>query len=495
MLEGLRARYHALHRRIQRIERRELAEFRGWIEHTGNLTRLSVVLFVPLLIAIVTLLSSNFNLLPFLLFPPLAASTYTLFSDPGGRYSSPGQFVAGLTTGALSGWAALEIAARFLYRVPVQDLQVGAGSAALAIFLTAIVTWVLKIDLPTAYSTALLTLVTGASHLAYVISVVLSSTLVAVVFIIWRDQFYNRRAQYLYRSLSGDDQVLIPMRGEHSDTVAMFGAQLAAAHEAGKAVLVDVVPDTATANAEKDVLTERNTQVALFDDEGPKGVVQSDGSNDTAVETPVEQAAAELEKQADRIRTELDIPCEVIVAVDGTTPTSTTILETAREANCDLIVTPYEQEEGEYSSFIRELFRGRYIDVIALRTNGAHTQWTDVLVPIRVAGNLAHSMIDFAYRLAGQPGGVSVCTCIPGAPQRRQAELMLANLVDAFPGEFEIRVSRASIEDFLSANASHHDLIIIGASTDRSTVSRFFSRPTFERINNLDCDVAIVDSS
>lgn len=104
-------------------------------------------------------------------------------------------------------------------------------------------------------------------------------------------------------------------------------------------------------------------------------------------------------------------------------------------------------------------------------------------------------MIDFAYRLAGRTGSVGVCTCIPHGSQRRKAELMLADLVEAFPGEFELRVSQASIDEFLAANASHHDLIILGASTNRSTVSRFFSPPTFERLSDLDCDVAIVDAS
>jgi hypothetical protein len=35
----------------------------------------------------------------------------------------------------------------------------------------------------------------------------------------------------------------------------------------------------------------------------------------------------------------------------------------------------------------------------------------------------------------------------------------------------------------------------MGASTDRSRASRFVSPPTFERIQELDCDVAIVDRS
>jgi nucleotide-binding universal stress UspA family protein len=69
---------------------------------------------------------------------------------------------------------------------------------------------------------------------------------------------------------------------------------------------------------------------------------------------------------------------------------------------------------------------------------------------------------------------------------------MLANLVETFDGSFETRVSRSSIESFLAANDTHYDLVIMGASTDRSAASRFVSPPTFERIHDLECDVAIV---
>jgi hypothetical protein len=41
--------------------------------------------------------------------------------------------------------------------------------------------------------------------------------------------------------------------------------------------------------------------------------------------------------------------------------------------------------------------------------------------------------------------------------------------------------------------AGSYDLVIIGASRDRSVASRFVSPPTFERIGDLDADVAILD--
>lgn len=57
----------------------------------------------------------------------------------------------------------------------------------------------------------------------------------------------------------------------------------------------------------------------------------------------------------------------------------------------------------------------------------------------------------------------------------------------------ETRVSTAPVESFLSHNAGEFDLVVIGASTDRSNASRFVSPPTFERVADLNADVVIVD--
>src|SRR6056297_1558386 len=107
MLDGLRARYLDALRRVRRFERREIREFRRWIEHTANLIHLSVLLLIPLLIALVTAISNSLEVLPFVLFPPLASGTFTLFADPEGTYASPTKFVGGLTTGALCGTLAV----------------------------------------------------------------------------------------------------------------------------------------------------------------------------------------------------------------------------------------------------------------------------------------------------------------------------------------------------------------------------------------------------
>ena len=251
MLPELRRRLAALRRRAYRFERREVRQFRRWIETTSNLTRVSVLLFVPLLVGLVTLLANSVALVSFLLFPPLASGTYTLFSEPEGRYSDPRKFVGGMTVGALCGWGAVEFTATYVYGVPTSALGVDAGAAAVGVLLTGVVTWLLHLELPTAYSTALLVLITGAAQLAYVVGVALSATLVAIVFVVWRGQVYEQRARYLYRTTNADDHVIVPMRGETASQTAMFGARIAAAHDAGKVVLLDVVEDEDLAEAER----------------------------------------------------------------------------------------------------------------------------------------------------------------------------------------------------------------------------------------------------
>src|SRR6056297_1496564 len=131
MPDGLRRRIRALLARLRRAERRELREFRRWAETTDRLVHLSVLVFVPLLIGLVTLLSNAVPALSFLLFPPLASGSYTLFANPRGKYADPGQFVAGLTIGAACGLGALWVSSTFL-PAPAGRFQVAAGAAVLA---------------------------------------------------------------------------------------------------------------------------------------------------------------------------------------------------------------------------------------------------------------------------------------------------------------------------------------------------------------------------
>jgi len=132
------------------------------------------------------------------------------------------------------------------------------------------------------------------------------------------------------------------------------------------------------------------------------------------------------------------------------------------------------------------------VDVVAFRSETEGHEYDRALVAVRKVGSTANAMLDFARRATGPGSRVSVCHCITTETQRRAAERMLANLVDAFPGEFETRVPNAGIEEFLEYNAPYYDLVFLGASTDRSAASRLVSRPTFERLDDLDADVAIV---
>jgi nucleotide-binding universal stress UspA family protein len=498
MLDGLRARYLDALRRVRRFERREVREFRRWIEHTANLIHLSVLLLIPLLIALVTAISNSVEVLPFVLFPPLASGTYTLFADPEGSYASPTKFVGGLTTGALCGTLAIWIGVHSPLHDPIAAgrLFVSPVEAAMAIFFTGGVTWALDFEEPSAFSTALLALIAPAFGspgsveaflLQYVGSVFVASTIVAGAFHVWREQFYERRSRYLYQSTNGDDHVLVPMGSEGDRSTAMFGARLAAAHDAGKVVLLDVVDEETVEEAERTMsVPTEETDTRLVD---PELAEREDAETEEV--RVADESAQRLEAEARRIETKVGVPCEVVVVGDGP-DRSRTVLKTARETNCDLVVAPYEERNGGLSPFLRGLFRGD-VDAVAFRaTDDSRERWKRVLVPVRRAGDTAHTMIEFARRVAGGSGRMSVCTCIDREDERRSAETTLANLVEAFEGSFETRVSRSSIESFLSANDDYYDLTIMGASTDRSAASRFVSPPTFERIHELDCDVAIV---
>jgi len=562
MRRSLRERVRAALARVRRFERREWREFRRWAERTSTLVHLSVLLFVPLLIALVTALSNAVESLSFLLFPPLAAGTYTLFSDPEGTYASPVQFVAGLTVGALCGWGALAVSGALGLADPTGSLQVGAIAAALAVFAAGAVTWALSIEEPAAYSTALLgLLVPPGQEVTFVASVFLASSIVAVVFFIWRERVYDRRAQFLYESVRGDDHVLVPMRGDDPESTATLGARLAAAHDAGKVVLLDLVDDEYVARAEREIIDDGrrpdgrvaaggrrsdggpDTAVASAEaavtataataatddsatvhrgdsdagdpgdsDAGDPGDSDTAGSGDSksgdrgddtdrtevadssgapSVDRAVAESASHLEERAAEIEGRIGVPCEVVVAVSQGSAAAT-VRKTATAVNCDLIAASYEERHGALSPYVRDLFRGR-TDVVVHRSRAGRTRWKDVLVPVRSASDVAHGMLEFATRLTGRTGSVSVATCVTSDRERRRAEDTLADLVEPFDGEFETRTSTRPIERYLAECGSEFDLIIMGASRNRSAASRLVSPPTFERIQDVDADVAIVD--
>ncbi|MFB6305016.1 MAG: HPP family protein [Haloferacaceae archaeon] len=531
MFDRLAARAAALLRRVRRVERREAAAFRRWVEDTDNLLHLTVTLAVPLLIGLVTYVSRSVGVIPFLLFPPLAAGTYTLFADPEGRYSSPRRFVGGLTAGAASGWVALEIAARVVHGTPPPEFAVHAPSAALAVFLTAVVTWALGLELPTAFSTALLVLTTGAGRLVYVVGMMLSASLVAAAFVVWRDRFYERRAQYLYGAVRGDDHVLVPVPGGTRDArpTVTLAARLAAAHEAGKVVLLDVVDDERIAAAERALLAERESSVeAVADAPEPNrrpaaGIEGGDGSEggnegedrdgervaesgadagadtrDLATRRAADEAAARLEREAEHVREataddrpRASVPCEVVVATGDPVEA---MLATAEEAGCDLVVTSLGPDDGDVSPLVRGAFDAD-VDAAALRSRTGQESWRNVLVMVARQGDVAHAMADFATRLAGDAGHVALCSCIDREVERRRAEDRLADVAETTSGEVETRVSRSDVEAFVDAAAPNYDLVVLGSSRDRSRASRLVTPPTYRRVVGLDvdCDVLVVD--
>lgn len=514
MRRSWRDRVDAAVARARRIERRELRDLRRWVERTDTFVHLSVLALVPLLVAVVTALSNAVDQLSFLLFPPLAAGSYTLFADPEGKYSSPTRFVVGLTAGALCGWSALTASGAVGLTDGVGPLSSGAFEAALAVFATGVVTWAVDVEEPSAYSTALLGLLVPADQeRAFVLSVFAASSIVAAVFYVWRERFYEQRAQILYESVEGDDRVLVPMRGQNPDSTAMLAARLAGAHDAGKVVLLDLVADADAAALERDLLDDQRERRRVATDGGDTAdeaagdadttadeavgdadttvdAVADDGGEDTR-ERAVAETARRLEARASDIETQVGVPCQVVVAVVGGSPAAT-VRKAAVETNCDLIAAAYEERNGGLSSFVRGLFRGR-TDVIVHRSRTGRTRWRRVLVPVRGASDVAHGMLDFAVRLTGKTGLVSVATCVTGDRARRRGEEMLADLVAAFDGNFETRVSTESIEDYLAETAGDFDLVVIGASRERTAASRLVSPPTFERIRDVDADVAVVD--
>jgi nucleotide-binding universal stress UspA family protein len=476
---SLLARVSPLLTRVRRVERRELSEFRRWLENTNNLLHLSILLFVPLIIGLVTFLTGRIGTLSYLLFPPLASGTYTLFSDPEGRYADPVRFVGGLTVGAVCGLVSLWFTV-LAYGEP-QTATPHPESAALAVFLTGAVTWAVDVEAPSAFSTGLLALVSNPatavsqveSALAYVVNIFLASVIVAGAFVVWREQFYERRAQYLYETVHGDDHVLVPMRGDDAPRTALFGARLAAAHDAGKVVLLGIVseaPETAIDPEEADIATSESADAAQLTGEA-------------------DEAVAELESCAADIRTNVGVPCEVVVAAGDPVPTT---VQAAQNANCDLVVTPYEEDRGLLSEYVRGVFRSP-LDAVAFRSVGDTRRWKRILVLVSRPGDTAHAMIDFATRLAGRNGVVSVTTCISNEVERRTAETRLANFAETADGPIETRVSRSDVQSFISANAGSYDLLVLGSSRERSAASRFVSPPTFERIRNVECDVAVFD--
>lgn len=209
-------------------------------------------------------------------------------------------------------------------------------------------------------------------------------------------------------------------------------------------------------------------------------------------EDGVEAISDRLTHESAALEDRFGVTCEAVVTA-AEEDDARSVLAVARDTNCDLITVPYATDETEdrISPFLRTLFKSDH-DVVALRSANGVESWRRLLVPVRRDGEVAHAMIDFAERLAGDQGSVTVAHCISHERQRNQAESMIATLVDQFERAIETRVTRSTIQSFLADNCNHYDLTFIGASTDRSVASRVISPPTFQQIQDLECDFAIV---
>ncbi|MFB6162677.1 MAG: HPP family protein, partial [Halococcoides sp.] len=205
-----------------------------------------------------------------------------------------------------------------------------------------------------------------------------------------------------------------------------------------------------------------------------------------APDDPVAAVAADLETTAERVADRVDVPCDVAVASGG----PEAILQSAHETDCDLVVAPAVYADDGLANFLQRLLSGD-LDVLVHDSRAGRTDWNRVMVPVRRASDVAHSMIDFASRLAGD--GVSVCRCVDSPGERPEAERALERLVSAFESAIETRVAVTDLDGFLDAYASQYDLVIVGASRDRSLPSRILSPPTYRRLQDIETDLAIVD--
>jgi hypothetical protein len=461
------------------------------------LVHVSILVFVPFSVGLLTYLSNRLSFLSFFIFPPLAAGTYALFANPESEYASPVRFVTGLTAGAACASVAVWVAVRFVYpELPPTALEVDAPGAAFAVLLTGLVTWTVDVEEAAAFSMALLgLLIPPARQPAFVGSVLVTSAIVAAVFTAWREFVYERRAQYFYESTRGDDHVLVPMRDVIDGSTAMLGGRLAAAHDAGKVVLLDVVAGERAAAVERRLLRtdlESEPAAAVAGQGAADATDTAEGSDGAtaAADPAAAMAVSELKSLADRIETELDVPCEVVVAAGGGSPVEA-VRRVRVETNCDLTVVPYEGEDGELSAYVTRLLETAG-DVVVHRSYGDRTRWSHITVPVRKAGDTAHNMLDFALRIVEPDGRVSVAHCIGDETERRVADRMLADLVETFDGTIETRVQNTDIRTFLRRAARANDLLVIGASQERGLVSRIVSPPTFEGIHDVETDVAIV---
>lgn len=443
----LRDRLRRWRRGIRQRSDRNAGDVLDRLTRLDRVRSVTAFVVVPVVVAAITFLTNALDALSFLLFPPLAAATHRLFAHPGEPSSSPQSVVVGLTAGAVGGWLGTAVSHR-VFGPPAGGLfSVSVPAAVLSVLCTGVLLWLIDVDLSPAYAVSLLVPLLDVPPGVFVLSVVAASGMVAAVFLGWQRFVYDRRAERLYAAVSSENNVLVPVRDD--DRLVHFAGRLAAGRESSK------------------------LQLAVTDDRQAGG---------DACQPRRDELAADVEAA-------VDVTCDV-VEEPGSGDRARRISRLARETNCGLVVVPYEADGDALAPWIRQLFDSD-LDVVVADVE-TETTWTRQLVAVRRAGRLSHAMVEYARRLAGDDGRISIGTSIDDERERRAAETMCANLAEAFPGPFETRVANAPFEAFVERTADRHDMLWLGAGTDRSRPSRFVSPPVFRRVRDLDCDVAIV---
>ncbi len=421
-----------------------------WLQRTTTLVRLSVLVFVPLTIGVVTWLSNISDAVAFLLFPPLAAGTYTLFSNPAN--ASPRTFVLGTTAGAGCGWIAVVIETQLTMGT---GGPVSPAGAAFSVLLAGIVTWLVRIDEPGTYSTSLLVLVTGTNELIYILEVAASGLVMTGVFLLYRRRIYQRHTQYLYRTLHGSKTVLVPLWGvspadgtppahrivdDIGQAVAHFGAQITAAS---------------------------GTRLVLLAAENP----ETDG-----------QAVDQVTEVAQRLEQQYDITCEIVVV--STTDYIRSIKTVARDTGSDLIVTAFDPATP---GPLESLFETGS-DVVGLDTTAETRRWRRALVGIRSVEEINGVGVDIATRVADN---VRVAHSVDEGEQRHEIQQRLKRLATAIDSTITTQVTSIAPTEYFTTAATDYDLLVLGAGTDRTAVSRAITPPLFYQLQTA-CDIAVV---
>lgn len=413
----------------------------AWVYDATTLIRLSVLVVVPLVMAVVTWLSNISDLVAFLLFPPLAAGTYSLIVDP--RDASPRLFVGGITTGALSGWAAV-IVTESMTGAAVAGAVPPAG-AAMSVLFAGLTSWMFRLEEPAAFSTALLVLVTGTSEVVYVGGMIASTLMVAGGFLVYRDQVYAPGVEYLYHTIGQAHSVVVPVTDATGTARAHFAAQLAAgAGSRGRIVLLNAA------------------------EEAP-----SETGRETATEV-----ARELEVR-------YDVDTDVVVT--SRDPAAAEIATVAQDTTSDLIVAPFDPETPEdFLPFVRAP-----VDVIGLKTVPDRRSWARILVGISGREQTDRTLVEIADRIGtelslyhySKPGG-----------RRRERERLLADLLETTTATTDTRIGDTPPDQFFPHAAAGYNLLAVGASMDRRAVSRTVVPPRFYTVD-ADCDIAVVNRS